>query len=130
MGGEVVLAASALIALLLAEAGSDAVQDRLDGAMISAVNVAEVADRFARDGVSGDSVRKLIQQLQIGIVAADIDLAFAVSELFQSTRYLGLSLGDRFCLALAQQMQRPALTADRRWQEAGNRLGISVELIR
>ena len=32
-----------------------------------------------------------------------------------STRKLGLSLGDRACLALAKRLRVPAYTADRAW---------------
>jgi PIN domain nuclease of toxin-antitoxin system len=39
-----------------------------------------------------------------------------------------LSLGDRACLALAQRLNVPALTADHAWTEV--RLDVAVQLIR
>ena len=41
---------------------------------------------------------------------------------------LGLSLGDRACLALAQARGLPTLTADRAWREL--RIGVDIEVIR
>ncbi|MDM7324085.1 MAG: hypothetical protein P3W93_003650 [Thermus sp.] len=44
------------------------------------------------------------------------------------TRSLGLSLGDRACLALASRLRLPVLTADATWAELS--VGIEVEVIR
>jgi ribonuclease VapC len=41
---------------------------------------------------------------------------------------LGLSLGDRACLALAIEQQATALTADKAWAQL--KTGISIQLIR
>ena len=46
------------------------------------------------------------------------------------TDRIGLSLGDRFCLALARRTGLAALTADRAWSEVAEALGIAVTLIR
>ena len=42
----------------------------------------------------------------------------------------GLSLGDRYCLALAKQEDRPALTAERRWTTIAEAADVVVEMIR
>ena len=52
-----------------------------------------------------------------------------VARLRTSTRHLGLSLGDRACLALGQTLKVPVYTADRRWIEV-NAPNLSVTLIR
>jgi PIN domain nuclease of toxin-antitoxin system len=41
-----------------------------------------------------------------------------------------LSLGDRYCLALAKQEGAPVLTAERRWPDIAAAAGVTVELIR
>jgi len=43
-------------------------------------------------------------------------LALASGLLRPATKTLGLSLGDRVCLALAQDLDCPVLTADRAWE--------------
>jgi PIN domain nuclease of toxin-antitoxin system len=48
----------------------------------------------------------------------------------ESTRSLGLSLGDRACLALAKLKALPAVTADRPWMLLDPKLEITVECIR
>ncbi len=45
-----------------------------------------------------------------------------------ATRSLGLSLGDRCCLALAMDLKATVFTADRAW--AGLDLGIPIRVIR
>jgi ribonuclease VapC len=42
----------------------------------------------------------------------------------------GLSLGDRYCLALAKREGIPALTAERRWPDIAAAPGVTVDLIR
>jgi PIN domain nuclease of toxin-antitoxin system len=41
------------------------------------------------------------------------------------TAHLGLSLGDRLCLALARERRLPVLTTERRWLEYD--FGVRVE---
>jgi len=52
-----------------------------------------------------------------------------VAGLTPSTRPLGLSLGDRACIALALRADAPALTAERAWA-ALEMDGLAVERIR
>ena len=54
--------------------------------------------------------------------------ALSAAALLPQTRRLGLSLGDRACLALARTRGKPAVTADRAWAELD--VDITVRLIR
>jgi PIN domain nuclease of toxin-antitoxin system len=45
-----------------------------------------------------------------------------------ATKALGLSLGDRACLALARRERLPILTADRSWAKLD--LGIPIKVMR
>ena len=58
------------------------------------------------------------------------DLGWEVGRLRSITVEAGLSLGDRFCLALAKREGLPAMTADRRWKEVADPAGVKVVLIR
>ncbi len=42
----------------------------------------------------------------------------------------GLSLGDRYCLALAKRSGVPALTAERRWPDIAAAAHVTVNLVR
>ena len=56
--------------------------------------------------------------------------ARASSAIRPLTRSVGLSLGDCACLALALERDLPALTAERRWPEIADTVGVKVEVIR
>lgn len=125
-----VLDASALLAGLLREPGAARVASALDAAVMSAVNVAEVAAALARNGAAEGEVRAALRAVAVTTVAADEELAIDAGLLRALTDRAGLSLGDRFCLALARRLGAPALTADRKWQEVAASVGVEVELIR
>ena len=127
---EVVLDASAVIALLFSEPGHDKVEARIAGAAIATVNLTEVADFLARKGMASGDAERAIRTLKLDVAVADENAAFGASELYLPTRSAGLSLADRFCLELAKRTDRVALSADRAWSQVGESLGIRIELIR
>ena len=112
-----VLDASALVALLLGEPGQERVGEVvLSGeARMGAANWAEVAGILVRTGLAAREVKKALQELQIKVVPLDEGLAMAAGLMEAQTRPLGLSLGDRCCLALAERERATVLTADRAW---------------
>ena len=62
------------------------------------------------------------------IAEFDAEQARLAGELLLRTRSLGLSLGDRACLALAMVLKAPVYTADRIWK--GLKLGVPIHVIR
>jgi ribonuclease VapC len=56
----------------------------------------------------------------------DQELAFQAGFLHPLTRFRGLSLGDRACPALGQQLNLPVLTTDRIWGELD--FGVEVRM--
>jgi PIN domain nuclease of toxin-antitoxin system len=124
---EAVLDSSALPALLWNEPGADHVCAALPGALVSSVNLAEVMTKLCERGLSASEGRELVESLGVVVVDFDADQAEATTALRESTRSLGLSLGDRACLALARRRNCAALTADSAWLKAS---GFEVRFIR
>ena len=126
----IILDSSALLAVLLDEPGSEKVEAVIDAAIISSVNIAEVAERLARDRNPPAQVRDIIMALPCMIAVPETDVAMDAGILRSLTRPAGLSLGDRFCLALARKLAAPVLTADRSWESVAEAVGVEVCLIR
>ena len=123
-----VIDASALLALLHSEPGAEVVEEVLEQAAVSTVNWSEVYQRWVARGVDVAGLRDDVEALGLEIVPLTVEDAEHAAELWSATRQLGLSLGDRACLALARRLARPALTADRAWLDLG--LGVEVRAIR
>jgi PIN domain nuclease of toxin-antitoxin system len=122
----VVLDASAMLALLREEPGADAVERALDGSMMSCVNLAEVLQKAEQHDVDVEGLEYDLEALGVEFSVFDTQAARSAAALWAPGR--GLSLGGRACLALASSVEGVALTADRRWVDAG--LDVRVELIR
>jgi PIN domain nuclease of toxin-antitoxin system len=126
-----ILDASALIAFLHDEPGSDAVVDAIaETAAVSVVNWAETLSKVAADGGDPQEIADSLQASDSPLTLEPLTDADCVeiARLRPLTKARGLSLADRACLALAKRLDIPVVTADREW---GNlNLGITVQLIR
>jgi PIN domain nuclease of toxin-antitoxin system len=125
---EIVLDASALMAVLHEEPGAAAVEAVLDDAAISAVNLSEVQAKLVERGTAAELAWSSLIDLDLDVVDFDAAQAKAAGDLRSLTRAQGLSLGDRACLALAQALGLPAMTADRAW--GGLDVGIEIRTVR
>lgn len=123
-----VLDASALLCVINNEAGAAAIAGRVSGAPISAVNVAEVIAKLDERGVEPAVIDRILDGYTLRIVPFDAAQARAAGLLRSATREVGLSAGDRACLALAASLGVPALTTDRAWRSVD--AGVAIELIR
>ena len=130
MGGKlsVVFDSSALLAISFDEAGAERAARGLKDGMMSAVNVAEVISRYVDQGASEEEARASLQAFGLDIRPFDETQAMAAGLMRTATQKLGLSLGDRACLALAVQERATVFTADRTW--AALDLEVDVELVR
>jgi ribonuclease VapC len=126
----IVLDASALLAMLRDEAGGATVASVIASARMSAVNFAEVVSHFIYTGMPPEEVDAMLAPLPLIVVDADAALARIAGRLRKVTAEAGLSLGDRFCLALAARDRLPAWTADRQWRAISNRIDAEVVVIR
>lgn len=126
---DVVLDASAVLALLFDEAGASIVREATGTpAQISSVNLAEVVTRMLERGASELETRARIGILNLEVNVLGERAAYLTGFLGPRTRAAGLSLGDRACIALARDLGLPVLTADRNWARID--LGVELELIR
>ena len=126
MSNSLVLDASALLAVLKGEPGSEVVEPRINDGVMSAVNWTEVIQKMLGLGISHESLRRSLPGIEI---AAFLEPHAAVAaSMLEPTRHLGTSLADRACLALAALRAAPVFTADRALAAAD--VGIEIRLIR
>jgi PIN domain nuclease of toxin-antitoxin system len=125
----VVLDASAILAIINQEPGVDKLTpELLANAICSTVNLAEVQAKLVGRGWSPDEawedatspVREAVPFLE--------EHAKIAGSLVALTRHLGLSLGDRACIALGISRKTPIYTAEKVWSKL--KLGVRVHVIR
>ena len=126
----IILDASTLIALLKHEPGGDMVANAIGDSKITAINYAEVISHFCHAGMPTIEVDAMLRPLPMVVVSADEKLARLAGHLRTMTSSAGLSLGDRFCVALAQLEKLPAWTSDRNWQTLAEAVQVEITLIR
>jgi PIN domain nuclease of toxin-antitoxin system len=125
----VVLDASAVMAVLNRESGSEKLSPKLlTESVCSTVNLAEVQSKLVDRGVQPeDAWAVALSPIREAIVFNE-EQAKSAGSLIAHTRPLGLSLGDRACLALALSLNAPVYTADRSWKNL--KVGVRIHVIR
>ena len=126
----VLLDASALLALIHNEPGQGQVAAVIAEAAISAVNLAEVVGKLAERGMPPDRAAAIPLAFGLEILSFDAALAGRAGQLRPLTRSAGLSLGDRCCLATAEQLGLPVLTTEAAWAPLAAPLGLEIRNIR
>jgi PIN domain nuclease of toxin-antitoxin system len=115
------------------EPGADVVESAiLQGSFISTINWAEVLSTAIH---RGEDIDELISKIESAnelsrltiLPAIEID-AIQIARLRPATKTLGLSLGDRACLALGLRLDLTVLTADQIWKNLA--LNIPITIIR
>ena len=132
----VVLDASALLAYLQDEPGSEVVDGVLAESVISSVNWAEVVQKSIAAGVEIEGMLDDLLALGLRVELFTPEDAELTGRLWEQTRQAGLSLGDhrrcgfsdRACLSLGWRLGVPVLTSDRAW--ASLSLSCDVQVIR
>ncbi len=125
----IVLDASALLAVLNREPGTEKLTPQLLSAAISStVNLAEVQSKLVSRGIKPDEAwEATISPIREAAVFTDHHARIAGSLIAQTSAF-GLSLGDRACLALGIALKAPVYTADRSWKNL--KLGIRIHVVR
>jgi len=130
----IVLDASAMLAYLFDEDGADSVETELNGgAYMGAINWAEVLSKVEDKGYSSNDLTKTLTDQgllgnNLAILETTEEDAQQIAQLRPQTKQLGLSLGDRACLALGMRLKIPILTADTVWNDLS--LDLSIQQIR
>jgi PIN domain nuclease of toxin-antitoxin system len=125
----VVLDASALLALLNGEPGAEKLTPQLlSTAASSTVNLAEVQAKLVDRGLDPADAWEATLAPVRDAVDFTAEHARIAGTLIAQTRSLGLSLGDRACLALSLSLKAPVYTADKSWKNL--KLGVRVHVIR
>lgn len=119
--------ASAMLAMLHGEPGSDAVAMILATTLVSAVNWAEVIQKARAHGVDADGLQQELMYLGVEFVPFTTAEAEIAADLWHRGMR-SLSLADRACLATAITRGLPVVTADRAWSDLG--LEVEVKVIR
>jgi ribonuclease VapC len=127
LGRPAVLDSTAILAVLFNEPGSEAVVPLLDGALVSAVNLAEVYSSLLRRGAKAEFSWMRLLDLGCVNVPFDEEQARLAGEWADRMRREGLSAGDRACLTLAIERKAMVYTTNRSWKSL--ELGIEVEVI-
>lgn len=119
-----ILDASALLAYLQDESGSEVVDALLMYSMVNSVNWSEVTQKAVAKQININGMRTELEALGLTIIPFTVEEAELAAKLWKITRQHGLSLGDRACLSSALCLNLPVYTADKVWLE----LDVSVEI--
>ena len=121
--------ASAVLAVIFEEPGADQVEalwaegDNL----LCAVNYAEIVAKLAERGMVDAEIATVLEGIPLDVIPFDRRSAHQAGLLRPATKALGLSLGDRTCLALGMIREARVVTADRSWKKVK---GVDVEVVR
>jgi PIN domain nuclease of toxin-antitoxin system len=113
----IILDASALLALIQNEPGTEIIKPLLKISVMSAVNITETLSVLQRVNITPKEGLTLITNIITTIIPFDLELAELAANIHPLTKSKGLSLADRACIALGIKLQIPIYTTDKIWAE-------------
>ena len=126
---EVVFDASAMLTLLHHERGEEKLTaDIMARSVASAVNLAEVQSKLVKNGGEPDVAWRDALSSVNSVEPYTREHARIAGDLIARTEKLGLSLGDRSCLALAIALKAPVYTTEQAWRNL--KVGVPIHVIR
>lgn len=129
----VILDASAVLAFLQGEPGSEMVEaslQRTQSCLVTAANQAEIISKGLDRGIAAPELQEILDCLGYQVIPHPVEDGQIAGHLRRPTRQAGLSLGDRLCLAAAQRLNAQVLTADRAWLSLAAPLQLDIRCIR
>ena len=125
----IVLDASAILAVINGEPGHEKLTpELLARAVGGAVNLAEVQSKLVSRGWTSDEAWEDATSPVQQVLPFEEDHARIAGDLIAQTRHVGLSLGDRACLALGMSLKAPVYTAEKLWKNL--KVSVRIHLIR
>lgn len=128
----ILLDASVVLGYLNNEPGKESIESVLltGEACISVVNLTEVISKLCDWGMRWETAKETFDKLALKLEPFTVETSLETARLRPLTRELGLSLGDRACLATASLRHYPVLTGDRPWLHAAQALGLDIKIFR
>ena len=123
-----VLDSSALLAVAYDERGADRVKPIFNRSVMSSVSLSECIGKMASRGIPAEDALTVLTDMVPDIIDFDQTIALIAGGLVPNTQPLGLSLGDRACLATGIRLRLEVVTADKIWGKL--KLPVKVMLIR
>ncbi|MFZ0761565.1 MAG: type II toxin-antitoxin system VapC family toxin [Candidatus Sulfotelmatobacter sp.] len=125
----IVLDASVILAVIGGEPGVEKLTpELLAHAVGGAVNLAEVQSKLVSRGWTSAQAWEDATSPIREVLPFDAEQARIAGDLVVQTRHLGLSLGDRACLALGMALKIPVYTAEQAWRKL--KVGVRIHVIR
>ena len=124
----IVLDSSVILATAFDEPGKIDLSELFETAAISSVNFGEVVSKLLERGYDNDGFDYFIDRMTPICHPLTTAQALQAGRWRTATRQLGLSMGDRCCLALGLDLGAEVYTADRAW--AGLELGVKIRVTR
>lgn len=125
---KVLLDTSCYMAVIREESGCENIESLLSFSSISMVNLGELIAALIKLGMSPRSAEDTALDTVQDVMPFTQEIAILSGKLFESTKRLGLSLGDRACIATGMIHKIPIYTCDRIWAELD--LDCDIRLIR
>lgn len=98
--------------------------------LVSAASQAEVIAKCLDRGTDPDAIKTILTGLNYVVIDVTSEDGTQAGLMRLKTRAIGLSLGDRLCMATALRLKANVLTADRPWLAVATVLNLSIECIR
>ncbi len=112
MNKKVLCDASALLILIQQENSDDILEEVVSKAVISSINLSEVISVLIRSGMSKEIANETIKSSITDIIPFSQAEAELAGELIIYTKSLGLSVGDRACIATSMIHNLELYSAD------------------
>ena len=106
---------SAMIALLKKEPGYEILEEVIARSAMSAVNLSELVAVLSRNHIKEDEIDEIINDIVPEVIPFSEEIATQTGKLIKHTRDLGLSLGDRACIASGIFHNMTIYTTDKAW---------------